>query len=71
MRSIIDAFAHQQLDSMEELRRDFGRRPHPRPQRPERIPQPVAQAGRVRSWLGHVGHGLAVRLHLAGHGHSM
>ena len=39
MRSFIDAFAHQQLDGMQELQRDFGRRPHPRrrTERAERV----------------------------------
>ena len=76
MRSFIDAFAHQQLDGMQELQRDFGRRRHPRRQaerseRAARVRVHARQAGRVRSWLGHVVHGLAARLHLAGDGHPM
>ena len=75
MRSLIDAFAHQQLDGMQELQRDFGRR---RPEReagavtaPVRHPEPGHSPRTALGWLGRVAHGLAVRLHLAGDGHSM
>ena len=75
MRSLIDAFARQQLDGMQELQRDFGRR---RPEReagaataPVRHPDPGQSTRTALGWLGRVAHGLAVRLHLAGDGHSM
>jgi hypothetical protein len=75
MRSLIDAFARQQLDGMQELQRDFGRR---RPEReagaatgPVRHLEPGQSTRTALGWLGRVAHGLAVRLHLAGDGRSM
>ena len=66
MRSFVDAFAHQQLDGMQELRRDFRRR-----QRSKPAPGPVADrrpvTARPRSRVATGLRGIAVRLHLAGH----
>jgi hypothetical protein len=77
MRSLVDAFAHQQLDGMQQLQRDFGRR---RPAReagagaataPVRHADPRQSSRTALGWLGRVGHELAVRLHLARREHSM
>ena len=65
MKSLVDAFARQQLEGMQELQRDFGRRPRPKrpPERSQVDPQPDRAEG-ARSWLGRAVRTLAVRLHL-------
>jgi hypothetical protein len=65
MRSLVDAFARQQLEGMQELQRDFGRRPRSkRPPRPSQVDPAPDRAEGARSWLGRAVRTLAVRLHL-------
>jgi hypothetical protein len=76
MRSLVDAFAHQQLDGMQELQRDFGRRRAREAgagaaTAPLRHADPRQSSRTALGWPSRVAHGLAVRLHLARHEHSM
>lgn len=53
MPTFVAAFALQQLRDLEELQRDFGRRPRARSARPHRDDVPVPGRARALRWWRH------------------